>query len=118
MTSRCNSTSYKKRLFSDYLTSLNEQPVEELSQLEKHSPIFISYHENPVVFDNNVFEQNVGLFGGAISFDTPNYANSNFEGASVYANKLYRPFIIIDNNTFRWNQAYLTGNAVHVRSTR
>lgn len=56
MTTRCDSSAKKKRFFSNYLTSLHEQASHELSVLEKHSPVFISYHENPIVFKNNLFD--------------------------------------------------------------
>ena len=70
MMTRCNSTNYVKRFFGDYLNSLDEQPAYELSQLEKYSPIFISLPQNPVMFDANTFENNVGIFGGSIAIDT------------------------------------------------
>ena len=117
MTTRCDSSDQKKRLLSNYLTSLSEQPSYELSQLEKYSPIYVSYHENPFVIINNVFEQNVGLFGGAVTFDSPNFVSGDF-GSSTGTNVLYRPYIVIQSNVFSLNQAYLSGNAVYVRSTR
>jgi len=73
MTTRCNSTSIVRRLFSDYLNSLREQPSHELSQLEKHSPIYISLNRQPVIIELCTFENNVGLFGGSVSIDTPNF---------------------------------------------
>jgi len=117
MTTRCNSTSIVRRLFSDYLNSLREQPSHELSQLEKHSPIYISGHENPIVFVNNQFEYNVGLFGGAVSLDTPNFVSGDF-GYDLKYDFIFKAFAVFKKNTFQSNQAYLSGNAVYVRSTR
>ena len=42
-TTRCNTSFEKKRFFSNYLTSLTEQASQELSSLEKYSPIYIGF---------------------------------------------------------------------------
>ena len=112
MTTRCNSTLATKRLFSDYLNSLTEPASEELSQFEKHSPIYISYPRNTIVFDNNQFESNIGLFGGTIAIDSPNFVDD------VSDDKTRNPYIVISNNEFSLTQAYVSGNAVYMRSTR
>lgn len=112
MTTRCNSTLATKRLFSDYLNSLTELESEELSQFEKHSPIYISYPRNPIVFDDNQFESNIGLFGGTISIDSPNFVDD------VSDEMTRNPYVMISNNEFSLTQAYMSGNAVYMRSTR
>jgi hypothetical protein len=57
------------------LTSLTEQNSADLSKLEKHSAIYISKPEWPVSFENNIFSDNVGVFGGAISINNPVFKN-------------------------------------------
>ena len=66
---------------------------------------------------SNTFESNVGLFGGAVSIDSPNYVDADFS-QDVHSNVKYRPYIMLEGNTFQYNQAYLSGNAVHARFTR
>lgn len=99
-TTRCDSDLNYKRLFSDYLTSLGEQPSYELSQLEKHAPIYISENENPVLLDGNTFSLNVGLFGGAIAFDTPNYTDGEFYAETEKGSRAY---LLVHDNTFKKN---------------
>ena len=67
----CGSTQ-KYRLLTDYLNSFTEHPAETMTQLETYSPIYISRNEGPMIFSDNVFEDNIGLRGGAISIDRPN----------------------------------------------
>ena len=62
-----------RRLFSNYLTSVNEHPDAMMSQLEKYSPIFIGNSIEPVIIRKSNFTQNIGLFGGAISVDNPDF---------------------------------------------
>lgn len=112
MMTRCNSTNYVKRFFGDYLNSLDEQPAYELSQLEKYSPIFISLPQNPVMFDANTFENNVGIFGGSIAIDTQNHWD-DFADTDEY-----QPYVLICGNTFNLTQSYLSGNALYIHSTR
>ena len=111
-TSRCNSTLYTKRLFSDAFNSLTEQPSAELGQLEKHSPIYIAHHRNPVVFESNTFEWNLGIFGGAITIDTPNFVDDWSDARER------KPYVVIQENLFNLTQSYLSGNAIYMRSTR
>lgn len=62
-----------KRFMSQYLASQFGQESETLSQLETYSPIYISKNEGPMIFKDNVFKNNIGIKGGAISIDTPNF---------------------------------------------
>ena len=81
--------------------------------MEKHSAVYISFSENPILFSDNTFESNTGVFGGAFSIDTPNFMALDFTDDSRL-----KPFIVIQRNTFQYNQAYLSGNAVYTRFTR
>lgn len=41
--------------------------------MERQSTVYISKPELPVIFENNTFSDNIGIFGGAIFVDSPNY---------------------------------------------
>lgn len=109
----CASSTKTLRFFTDYLSSFHEQPSHEISQVEKYSPIFIQNNEGPMIFINNNFLNNTGIFGGAISIDTP-----NFQSEVKLSIQQQDPAIVLEGNTFLNNQAYLSGNAVYVRNTR
>jgi hypothetical protein len=70
-----------------------------------------------VIFDDNVFEGNVGLVGGAVSIDTPNFNISDYSSRFPVKPWL-RPATVFHKNVFERNQAYWSGNAVHLRSRR
>lgn len=74
-TTRCGADNLTKRLFSDYFSSLIEQPSHILNQLERHSPIYVAYQRNPVLIIDNNFSENTGLFGGAIAIESPNFVD-------------------------------------------
>ena len=82
------------RLFSNYLTSVNEHPDELLSKLEKYSPIFIGNHQDPVIFRKTIFRANTGIFGGAICVDNPNFAFENRD-VITYTRTAFRPYVIL-----------------------
>jgi hypothetical protein len=52
------------------------------------------------------------LFGGAINIDSPNWTHSqeSYEPDN-------RPYVILSNNKFKRNMAYVAGNAVYIRMT-
>lgn len=112
MTTYCNSDDQMRRFFGDYLTSVNEQPSHELSQLEKYSPVYISLNRQPALIEDNEFESNMGIFGGAVAIDNPNFTDD------VLDSKEKHPYVMFKDNTFNLTQAYLTGNAIYMRSTR
>lgn len=64
------------------------------------------------MFEDNDFESNTGLFGGAISIDTPDFAND------IEDSDQRHPYILLKDNKFNLTQAYMSGNAVYMRSTR
>ena len=66
-----------------------------------------------MIFINNVFSYNIGIKGGAISIDRP-----NFNAEQRLAAGQQPPVIVLEGNEFRNNQAYLSGNAVYVRNVR
>jgi len=76
--------------------------------MEAMSPVLISFSEKTVIFNKNVFQDNIGFMGGAMLIDSPNLA----------ANKINPPVVILYENTFERNMAYSSGNAVYMRSTR
>ena len=59
--------------------------------------MYIALHENPLVFHGNTFEDNIGLFGGAITIDTPNFVLGNY-GVDPRFDYIYLPFTIIEEN--------------------
>lgn len=112
--------------------------------MEKHSAIYIEAPQWPVYFTENVFAGNVGVFGGAISINTPTFKNStdfrlrrlqkiataaglgtvksldfaDTTGMEVWNDVENQPVVVIYNNRFENNQAYLSGNAIYARYTR
>ena len=66
-----------------------------------------------MIFINNVFSYNLGIKGGAISIDRPNFVTEQRLAAGQQP-----PVIVLEGNEFNNNQAYLSGNAVYVRSVR
>jgi hypothetical protein len=57
---------------------LSSRNLDELYDLfERHTTIYISRNTKPVIFKNNVLEENIGLFGGAISINSPNWSETN-----------------------------------------
>lgn len=66
-----------------------------------------------MIFIDNVFQNNIGIRGGAISIDRP-----NFQASKRLERIDQSPSLLIEGNTFKNNQAYIMGNAVYVRYTR
>jgi len=64
-----------------------------------------------MIFDSNVFKENLGLMGGAISINSPNAQQSQQRNRKA----IESPVIILTGNTFDSNQGYIIGNAVSVR---
>jgi len=64
-----------------------------------------------MIFYDNVFKENMGLMGGAISINSPNAQQSQQKNR----HSLESPVIILQSNTFESNQGYFIGNAVSVR---
>lgn len=68
--------------------------------------IYISRNSDKVVIWDNYFASNIGTFGGALTIDSPNWSFG------------YSPVIVISKNTFKENMAYVSGNAIYIRSRR
>ena len=71
----------------------------------------------------NKFEENVGLFGGAVSINSPNFAalyDPDEYTAETAVNHLpeNRPYVIFSENDFNKNMAYMSGNAVFMQGTK
>lgn len=62
-----------------------------------------------IVFYNNQFISNIGMFGGAITIDSPDNTNNSVGNTS---------YIIVKNNYFETNMAYISGNAFYIRLTK
>ena len=75
--------------------------------------IYISRPRYPVLFVDITFSENMGLFGGAITINSPDFSKVAATDASSK-----KPYIIFKGNTFTNNMAYVSGNAVYVRMTR
>jgi len=41
--------------------------------MERISPVYISKQEKPLIVRDSTFEDNIGIFGGAILIDSPNF---------------------------------------------
>lgn len=72
---------------------------------ERLSLIYISRPHKPVIITGNIFQNNIGTFGGSISINSPNWEQ----------NKTAQ--IVMRSNSFSNNMAYFSGNAVYIRST-
>ena len=94
-----------------------DQPSEDLSKLEKHSTIYIAFHESPLIMSSNTFDSNVGLFGGAVTIESPNFYSGDY-GVDPAYDQVYKPYTLIHDNNFYRNQAYMSGNAFYIRSTK
>ena len=71
------------------------------------NPIFLQNTDSEfIIFENNSFDSNIGLYGGAILIDNKNNPN--------ISENVPTPFIVLKNNSFTKNMAYLEGNAVHI----
>ena len=62
-----------------------------------------------VTFENNTFDSNIGIHGGAIHIDNRNSSRIS----SVHF--VRSPFIYFLNNTFSRNMAYFEGNAIYIQ---
>ena len=73
-----------------------------------------------MIFKNNVFEENIGLFGGAVSINSPNWsearADTNPDVLSIPSAD--KPYLIFKDNQFNKNMAYISGSAVHIRQVK
>ena len=67
--------------------------------------IYISRNKDSVIIEGNQFNRNIGLFGGAITINSPDW-------------RYNKAVNIILNNKFTQNMAYLSGNAIYIRNTK
>ena len=55
-----------------------------------------------MLFEENTFTSNIGLFGGAMTIDSPNFTTGDFsDNAKTELN--YKPYIWLKTNTFAYN---------------
>ena len=82
---------------------------------ERHSgAVYISRPTKPVIFINNTFEENIGIFGGAVSINSPNFAAIE-DPDNVPS---LEPYILFYKNIFSKNMAYMSGNALFIQGTK
>ena len=86
------------------------------------SAVYISRNTKPVIFNGNTFEDNIGLFGGAISINSPNWSevisaetSTELTPETSVVPSSDKPYLIFKDNTFSKNMAHLSGNAVYIR---
>ena len=89
------------------------------SEFERHAgAVYISRPVKPVIFYNNDISENIGLFGGAIAINSPNFDFKDADGAdSAFSAKVpssERPYLLFAENKFEKNMAYMSGNAIFV----
>ena len=66
-----------------------------------------------MIFIGNTFEENIGLFGGAVSINSPNFAHLDDPGAIKD-----QPYVLFYKNDFARNMAYISGNALFMQGTK
>ena len=66
-----------------------------------------------MIFIGNTFEENIGLFGGAVSINSPNFAHNDDPGATKD-----QPYVLFYKNDFARNMAYISGNALFMQGTK
>ena len=64
------------------------------------------------MFQDNTFDSNVGLHGGAVHIDVSG-THEDEMGAGEWSSA---PFILFKNNTFTRNMAYFEGNAIYIKN--
>jgi hypothetical protein len=67
----------------------------------------------PIIFEDNLFQGNVGLFGGAVHIEMSPH-NTKVHSKSQLTES--QPFILMRNNTFDKNMAYFEANAVFIKN--
>jgi len=78
--------------------------VEDLyDHFEMASPIIISRPKERVVLLGNEFGRNMGLFGGVLTLNAPNWAAGK------------TPVLVLKDNYYFMQAAYLSGNNIHFR---
>ena len=101
---------------------LSRSGLDELYDMfERHSAVYISRNTMPVIFKDNTFEENIGLFGGAVSINSPNWSEVDPLDTSpdlMTVPSASKPYIIFKDNTFNKNMAYFSGSAVHIRHVK
>ena len=84
------------------------------NEFERQSgAVYISRPTKPVKFLNNTFKENIGLFGGAISINSPNFAEIADPDAVED-----QPYVLFYLNKFSKNMAYMSGNALFMQGTK
>jgi len=85
---------------------INLDNVDEVYlQIERQSVIFLSRNRGMFIFRGNTVSNNIGLYGGVINIDSPDWET----GSS--------PYVILRDNYFTQNMAYLAGNVLYMRNT-
>jgi len=61
-----------------------------------------------------VFQDNVGLSGGAFHIDLSLNEDESKDPISIYD---YSPFVFVQGNHFERNMAYFHGNAIYIKGS-
>ena len=90
---------------------------------ERHSgAIYISRPTKPVMLISNTIKENIGFFGGAVSINSPNFAAADDSEAnsstSATVPAMERPYVVLYENDFSRNMAYMSGNSVFIQGTK
>ncbi|CDW73676.1 UNKNOWN [Stylonychia lemnae] len=101
----CNQDSLTDEFFLAHGISMSDDIDKYFDQFERLGLIYISRNKEYTIIRQNLFQDNIGTFGGAITIDSPDWAQGN------------NPYLVISDNRFVTNFAYFSGNAIHFRGT-
>ncbi|CDW73143.1 UNKNOWN [Stylonychia lemnae] len=102
----CDSDTNKAKYFMDTGFDYNSNLDSMFNDFERLSVIYISRNQGNIIFHNNKFTDNIGMYGGAITINSPNFKNGK------------NSFVIINKNIFYYNMAYVSGNSIYIRTTK
>lgn len=97
----------------NYLDPMNEHDILRDNYTSQSAIYLKSSKGSHIIFENNTFDSNIGIHGGAIQVD-----NSQFSRWDASSYLEYSPFLYLKNNTFTRNMAYLEGNAVYIKGAQ
>ena len=102
----CDPDSQLDMNFFTYGLAMDQDIDSFFDSFERLAVIYISRNRQVMYFNNNQFFKNSGTFGGALTVNSPNFANSG------------RPFLVVQSSIFTNNQGYFGGNAIYMRNTK
>jgi hypothetical protein len=111
-----NNTSFLKK-FVNFLNYYDPdvQDAELRDNYTTQSPVYIKGSKNEkIIMTDNVFEDNIGLSGGALHIDMKLSTEDNNLPSSLYS---YSPFVFLKGNRFERNMAFFSGNAIYIKGS-